>query len=66
MTDGAAYDIRHPDLLWVGKRSAMVGPTGDEAQTMYERSIKVDLLHVIRIEPLPTTSQQKSNGQGGN
>jgi hypothetical protein len=22
LTDGAAYEIRHPDLLWVGKRTA--------------------------------------------
>jgi hypothetical protein len=66
LTDGEGYDIRHPDLLWVGKRSAMVGLTGDAGQTFYERSVKVDLLHVIRIEPLsPTNKPQSGNGATG-
>jgi hypothetical protein len=57
MTDGAGYEIRHPDLLWVGKRVAMVGLTGDPGQTLYERSVRVDLLPVIRLEPLTATPQ---------
>jgi len=52
MTDGQAYEIRHPDLLWVGRRSAMVGLTGQPGRTFYERAVQVDLLHVIRLEPL--------------
>ena len=52
MTDGVGYDIRHPDLLWVGQSSAMVGLTGQPGQTFYERAVKVDLSHVIRLEPL--------------
>jgi len=62
MTDGTGFDIRHPDLLWVGKRSAMVGLTGDPAQTFYERSVKVDLLHVIRLEPLESVPPSSTNG----
>jgi hypothetical protein len=52
MTDGQAYEIRHPDLLWVGRRSAMVGLTGRPGRTFFERAVQVDLLHVIRLEPL--------------
>jgi hypothetical protein len=63
LTDGAAYDIRHPDLLWVGKRTAMVGLTGDESADLYERSVKVDLLHVVRLEPLAKSQRRKSNGK---
>lgn len=62
MTDGQTYDIRHPDLLWVGKRSAQVGLTGDPGQKFYERSVKVDLLHVIRIEPLEHLALPPQNG----
>jgi hypothetical protein len=54
MTDGSGFDIRHPDLLWVGKRSAMIGLTGQAGQTFYERSVKVDLFHVMRLDPLET------------
>jgi hypothetical protein len=56
MTDGVGYEIRHPDLLWVGRWTAMVGLTGQSGQTFYERAVKVDLGHVIRLEPLEATS----------
>jgi len=52
MTDGKAYEIRHPDLMMVGRRSAIVGLTGQPGRTFYERTVQVDLLHVIRLEPL--------------
>ena len=58
MTDGKGFDIRHPDLLWVGRRSAMVGLTGDPGQTFYERAVKVDLVHVIRLDPLEVAPPQ--------
>ena len=64
MTDGEGYDIRHPDLLWVGQRTAMVGLTGDPGKTFYERSVKVDLSHVIRLEPLASLRQPPQNGPG--
>ena len=64
MTDGAGFEIRHSDLLWVGRRSAMVGLTGQPGQTFYERSVQVDLLHVIRIEPLEAASTPPTNGPG--
>jgi hypothetical protein len=62
MTDGTGFEIRHPDLLWIGQRTAMVGLTGQPGQTFYERSVKVDLLHVIRIEPLEATPPTGLNG----
>ncbi len=64
MTDGQGYEIRHPDLLWVGRRSAMVGLTGQPGQTFYERAVHVDLLHVIRLEPLeaaPSPPQREAS-----
>jgi len=62
LTDGNAYEIRHPDLLWVGQRSAYVGLTGQPGQTFFERSVKVDLLHVTQIIPLETTPSAGKNG----
>lgn len=61
LTDGVGYEIRHPDLLWVGKRTAYVGLTGKSGQTYFERSAKIDLLHVIRTEPIES-SAPPSNG----
>jgi hypothetical protein len=62
MTDGDGYEIRHPDLLLVGRRSATVGLTGQPGRTFYERTVKVDLLHVIRIEPLEASPSPPQNG----
>jgi len=63
MTDGKEYDVRHPDLMMVGRRSAMVGLTGRPGRTFYERAVQVDLLHVIRVEPLEEKrSSYKKNG----
>ena len=61
-TDGTGYDIRHPDLLFIGQRAVVVGLTGDPAQTLFERYVTLDLLHVIRVEPLSAPTQS-GNGQ---
>jgi hypothetical protein len=64
MTDGVGYDIRHPDLLWVGQHSVYVGLTGQPGQTFFERSVYVDLSHVIRLEPLQAAAAAPQNGAG--
>jgi hypothetical protein len=63
MSDGAGFEVRHPDLLWVGQWSAHVGLTGDPGKTFFERSVEVELNHVIRIEPLQPATKGKSNGK---
>jgi hypothetical protein len=65
MSDGAGYEIRHPDLLWVGQWTAFVGLTGDAAKTLFERSVKVDLDHIVRLEPLEQMSKNLGNGSKG-
>ena len=64
MADGAGFEIRHPDLIWIGLNSAMVGLTGDAGQTFYERAVRVDLWHVIRVEPLVAAPNRHQNGSG--
>ncbi|HVS35477.1 MAG TPA: hypothetical protein VMS17_07820 [Gemmataceae bacterium] len=61
LTTGAAYDVRHPDLIMVGQRSVALGITQDPAGTAYDRIFQVDLLHVVGIEELPA-STPSSNG----
>jgi len=53
LTTGATCDIRHPDLIMVGERSAVIGFAKDPAGAVYDRTIKVDLLHVVGVEDLP-------------
>ena len=61
LTTGETFDIRHPELIMVGRRSAIIGVTNEPNVTAYERTIKVDLLHVVGIEELPV-SPPSSNG----
>jgi len=39
----------------VGRRSAILGVTNEANGAVYDRTIKVDLLHVVAIEELPVT-----------
>jgi len=55
LTTGATYDIRQPDLIMVGRRSAIIGLTSDPAGTVYDRTLKVDPLQVVRAQELPST-----------
>jgi hypothetical protein len=56
LDDGTAYEIRHPELLLLGKRSAVIGLTGNPADTLYDRYITVALLHITRLEPLDSAT----------
>ncbi len=62
LTDGSSYNIRHPDLFWVGQRAAYVGLTGQPGQVLFERAVKVDLLHVTQIIPVDSPTSPPLNG----
>jgi hypothetical protein len=62
LSDGGSHEIRHPDLFWVGQGTAYVGLTGDPGQTFFERSVRVDLFHVVRVEPLEGLSIPPKKG----
>jgi hypothetical protein len=61
MTDGKSYDIFHPELLMVGHRSATIGLTESPEERLYNLTALLDLMHIIRVEPLP----QKASGKNG-
>jgi hypothetical protein len=53
VTDGAAFVIRHPDLVLVTPTSAVVGaPEGEQRGPAVERFTIVDLEHITRLEQL--------------
>ena len=56
ISDGGALDVRHPEMLMVKNRSAIVGMSENGEEEDYpriDRSTEVDLAHVTRIEELP-------------
>jgi hypothetical protein len=50
-TDGAYFDIHHPDevLLYQSLAEVAVAPFGTE---IAERTVIISLLHLIRLEPI--------------
>lgn len=60
LSDGASYDVRHPELVLLGRRSLVLGLVKDPADTLYDRTMDIDLLHIVRTEPAP--NEANSNG----
>ncbi len=57
LTDGTSYDIRHPELVMVGRRAAIVGVTERERRLpLYDRHTKVALVHIVRLEPVAASA----------
>ncbi len=63
LTTGASYDIRHPDLIMVGRRSATLGVTRRPDRTAYDTALQVALLHVVAVEEIATATPGP-NGPG--
>jgi len=61
LTDGSIYDLRHPELIMVGKRTAVVGVTSNPQQKHFDHLVDVDLLHIVRVEAIEASA--KTNGQ---
>lgn len=57
LTDGRTYEICHPELIMVGKSSAVVGllRPGD-VEPIYDRAVTVSFLHIMQIEPLESAA----------
>jgi hypothetical protein len=52
LTDGAVYEIRHPELIMPGLTSAVIGLPADPMQPVYSRFVTVALSHIVRMEPI--------------
>ena len=63
ISDGATYNVRHPELCVPGCRSVFIGIT-ESPEPVYDRYAIVDLIHITRLEPLETPTNTPGNGQG--
>jgi hypothetical protein len=53
VSEGLRYDINHPDLVLVGERDLMIGFASAARPTVYNRVIRVALVHLFGMEDLP-------------
>lgn len=49
-TDGTEYVVRHPEMVLLGRRALVLGLTSDPTQEFYDRSVDIDLFHIVRME----------------
>jgi hypothetical protein len=56
VSEGQHFDIRHPDLVFVGRRDVMIGFPGPDNPSVYDRVTRVALVHVVALEDLPAAS----------
>jgi hypothetical protein len=61
LTDGTTFDVRHPELFMLGRRSVVVGFAAKPEQKHFDRWTTIDLLHIMRTEPL--SSAVPTNGE---
>jgi hypothetical protein len=63
VSDGTAYDVRHPELVMVGIGALIIGiPAAGKAIPVYERLETVSLGHVAKLVPLGAV-KPSGNGQ---
>jgi len=60
LTDGMVYEVRHPEMVLPGRRTVIIGIPGNVAQPVFDRTVTVALIHIVRLEPLDSPV-----GQGG-
>jgi hypothetical protein len=57
LSDGTTYEVRHREMVLLGRRSAVIGLTDmTNGRPMYDRQATVALLHIVRLERLATTA----------
>jgi hypothetical protein len=61
LSDGAEYDVMHPELLLLGRRSLVLGLASRPEEVLYERTIDIELIHIVRMESIETTAP-RGNG----
>ena len=61
VSTGITFDIRHPDQVAVERRAVLIGVTQEQNGIPIHRSLKIDLLHIVAIELLPTV-ESGTNG----
>jgi hypothetical protein len=52
LTNGQAYDIHAPSMIWPGRQSVLIGFPNPDDRFVYDKHVTVGLLHIASIEPL--------------
>jgi hypothetical protein len=62
VSEGASYEVRHPDQIMVRRDSAVIGLPSDDEDFM-DNSVVVDLMYVISLDSI---APKKAKGKSAN
>ena len=63
VSEGATYEIRHPEMMLVGIASVIIAIPADPASPYYTRTETVAARHIIRLVPLHQPVSPATNGE---
>ncbi|HEV3255781.1 MAG TPA: hypothetical protein VG013_02760 [Gemmataceae bacterium] len=65
VSDGALYEVRHPDLVWLAPGYVVIGvPPAVPQPATIQRHEVVALQHVTRLEPIPALAATGDGAAG--
>lgn len=59
LSDGVAYDIRHPEMVLVARRTAEIGLPQDSMLPIADKIVTISLSHITRVEPLDAAKTER-------
>jgi hypothetical protein len=62
---GETFDITHPDLVLVGRRDVTIGIADPDEPSIYDRQVRVSILHVTTMTDLPVSPKQQGHSPNG-
>jgi hypothetical protein len=60
---GQTFEVRHPELIMVGRRDLSVGTASAENPLQYDNVTRIAIMHVTTLEDLPASAPSGGNGQ---
>lgn len=62
-SSGQTFDVYHPDLIMVGRRSLTVGTASARNPRHYDQTTRVAIMHITALEDLPARSRRDGKGR---
>lgn len=63
VSNGDSFDVYHPDVVIVGRRSVTIGTASAESPAHADLTTKVSIIHVTSLVDLPVPSTSGGNGR---
>jgi hypothetical protein len=65
LSNGMSYDVRHPEMAWLGKNVVLIGrPAPEFPHFVFENDDVITLMHINNVERLPVAAPPGTNGPG--